>query len=511
MLSQHIILRIVTGRTQLPSRSFTRGEAVPQFSVGSRGDWIVSGAGVASFHVLLTFDGEHVFAAAVDPASSPVFLKGAPIGNTWHVVTAATELHFGEASLIVSREASLAPPAGASPPRPPKPDHRDLQLPPHTVRQAPVTAKHTGPGNTQFFESLRAQVEPGAASSPPVASADAVMAAVAPTIARQPPTTFPMEPHPAAASPSGAFASTAMPPSGALQSSAALPPMISSPGRSQPSAPPPIAPVQEFPTAFSPQGASDVPLGALPPLPGASPMSPGPLPMPPGALPMPPEAIPPGALPVPLGALPMPPGAFPMPAGNMATLPSEGAQGRVSAPGWSGANPIELPTHFAPAGSIALPPGSTALPPGSTPTALAPTDDGAPLPLAMPFAMPPLPLPPNADGEPFSTVGADADAIRNFAAHLPPSPPDPPLPPDAGYSPYMQSQYMQSQTPPPGDASYMPPYLDSQTPPPYAPEPRFSQSPRAARSRGGSRLLLILLPILFVMIILAVVAYLVIR
>ena len=71
MLSQHIILKIVSGRTQAPTRSFKRGEAVPQFSVGSRGDWIVSGSGVASFHVLLIFDGEHVFAASVDPAGRP--------------------------------------------------------------------------------------------------------------------------------------------------------------------------------------------------------------------------------------------------------------------------------------------------------------------------------------------------------------------------------------------------------------------------------------------------------
>lgn len=504
MASQHIILRIVNGRTQLPTRSFTRGEPVPQFSVGSRGDWIVSAPGVASFHVLLMFDGEHVFAASADPAAAPVYLGSTPIGNTWHPVTSATELRFGEARLVVAREASLAPPAGASPPRPPKPEARDVPLPPVTVRQAPQTAKHTGPGNTQFFDNLKAQVEQqtGSAPPPPAAGPDALMAAVAPTLARQPPTTFPMQPPVAPASPSLALQATALPlptgpqpqhstgpqpkystgpqpqhstgpqPSTTFPPSAPPPPMISSPAPWQPvpaaesapwqPVPPPVPAVESMPTAFSPQFPGD-----MPPAPRLSP-------------PPPSESS-----------------AAPMPAGGLPTLAS---QSQPPTPGWGGRGLMELPTHFAPAGSIALPPEAA-------PTAIAPTDDGAPLPLGMPFAVPPLPMPPNAEGEPYSTIAADADAIRNFAAHLPPNPPDPQFPPGGGS--YPPPPQMQSQTPfpPAADGGYLPTYFENQTPPPHAPAPRFSQNPRAKQSERSKWLLIVVLPLTFA-IVLVVLAFL---
>lgn len=494
MLSQHVILRILNGRTLLPTRTFTRGEPVPQFSVGSRGDWIVSGAGVASFHVLLTFDGEHVFAASVDPATAPVYLQGSPIGNTWHPVTPSTELRFGEVNLVVAREASIAPPAGASPPRPPKPEHRDAPLPPVTVRHAPVTAKHTGPGNTQFFENLKAQIEPGAGSAPPpaAASANAMMAAVAPTLARQP-TTFPMQPPVTPMSPSAALQSTGLQSIGAQSTgqpqSAAPPPMISAPEPWQPAAPP-VFSGEVLPTAFSPQSPGDTPPGSPP------------------------------AAHAPVAPLPNLAGAY-APVANLPTLASDSAFGsQPPTPGWSGPGALELPTHFAPAGSIALPPAAT-------PTAIAPTDDGAPLPLGLPFAVPPLPMPPNAEGEPFSTVAADADAIRNFGVHLPPTPPDAPLPPmDAGYPPpYMHShsslpppdagyppQYMHSHSSlPPPDGGYLPTYLENQTPPPHAPPPRFSHSPRAKQSQGAKWLLIVVLPLVFALVLVALAWFLIAR
>ncbi|HEY6723603.1 MAG TPA: hypothetical protein VI197_06200 [Polyangiaceae bacterium] len=505
MLSQHVILRILNGRTQLPTRTFTRGEPIPQFSVGSRGDWIVSGTGVASFHVLLMFDGEHVFAASADPATAPVYLKGSPIGNTWHAVTPSTELRFGDASLVVAREASIAPPAGASPPRPPKPEQRDEPLPPVTVRQAPVTAKHTGPGNTQFFENLKAQVEPAAGSAPPApaASADAMMAAIAPTLARQPPT-FPMQPPVAPMPPSAALQSTGLQPTGpqstglqstGLPQSAAPPPLISSPQPWQP-APPPVFSADSLPTAFSPQYPGDTPPGNRPHVPS-----------PPG-----------GHLPV--ASLPNLPGAH-VPLANLPTLASDSTLGsQPPTPGWSGRGAMELPTHFAPAGSIALPPEPA-------PTAIAPTDDGAPLPLGPPFAALPLPMPPKAEGEPFSTVAADADAIRNFAVHLPPSPPDPPPPPlDGPYPPqYMHShsslpppdagyasQYMHSHSSlPPPDAGYSPTYLESQTPPPYAPQARFSHNPRVKQSQGSKWVLIVVIPLLFAVLLVALAWFLIAR
>lgn len=550
MVSQHVILRIVHGRTQLPTRSFTRGEPVPQFSVGSRGDWIVSGVGVASFHVVLMFDGEHVFAAAVDPATAPVYLKGSPIGNTWHAVTPSTELRFGEASLIVTREASLAPPAGASPPRPPKPDHRHDPLPPVTVRQPPKSSRQIGPGNTQFFENPADQKPspseaPSRSSTPasappaaPAAGGEALMAAVAPTLAKQP-TTFPMQPPMAPLPPSvvpwsAGLQSTELPrpsnepprpstepprpssepprPSTDAPQSAAPPPLISAPQPWQPEAPPAL-PIESMPTAFSPQFPGDVPPAHAPkisePPGGYAPVAP--LPSLPGAqMPMPGAQMPGAQMP---GAQ-MPGAQMPgaqMPAANLPTLASDSQfTSQPPTPGWGAPGAMYLPTHFAPAGSIALPPEAA-------PTAIAPTDDGAPLPLGMPFGVPPLPMPPNAGGEPFSTVAADADAIRNFAAHLPPSPPDPALPPmDGMYA----SQYMHSHSslPPPGGA-YPPPHMhgdssppyDNQTPPPYAPAPRLSRNPRTKQSQGTKWLLIVVLPLLFASLLVALAWFLIAR
>jgi hypothetical protein len=95
-----------------------------------------------------------------------------------------------------------------------------------------------------------------------------------------------------------------------------------------------------------------------------------------------------------------------------------------------------------------------------------------------------------AEGEPLSTVHAGDDAMRNFAANLPPSPMDP-------------------ATPAP-NAAYMPTYAESHAPH-YATQPpvpqQWSQSPRAHQKRGNKWLLLILLPVGFVILLLAAVFY----
>jgi len=193
-----VVIKVVHGRTLLPSRTFKRGEAVPQFSVGSRGDWIVSAPGVVSFHLLLIFDGERVFAASID-AGAPVYLEGSAIGNNWNLVAPSKELRFGEASIVVARQASNAPPAGRSafPPRPTRPP------PPvgYSPNNAPVTVREPGPGKTQFFENLQAQQAAGTdkpsthPSGPPGALATApTMAALTAEPRPEPRSTFPLAP-----------------------------------------------------------------------------------------------------------------------------------------------------------------------------------------------------------------------------------------------------------------------------------------------------------------------------
>ncbi len=120
----------------MPTRTFPPGDTVPQFTVGSRGDWIISAPGVLPQHLLLFFDGGQIHAASLDE-TTPAYLKGVALPRAWRIVPHLGEVKFGQASLrVLHRVIPSQRPSAPEPPRPAK-----------------------GPHNTQFFEDYQAELE----------------------------------------------------------------------------------------------------------------------------------------------------------------------------------------------------------------------------------------------------------------------------------------------------------------------------------------------------------------
>jgi lysophospholipase L1-like esterase len=109
------VLTVVRGNTQEGSRVFTWGEESGRFSVGSRGDWTVSGPGVMPSHLWLNFDGRQLFAASGDAVA---YATGKQLGNEWSAVQDGAELRFGFALLRVTCDAGRARPGAKKRARP---------------------------------------------------------------------------------------------------------------------------------------------------------------------------------------------------------------------------------------------------------------------------------------------------------------------------------------------------------------------------------------------------------
>lgn len=133
MPGYQVIVNVTSGHTRMPSRTFLPGDVVPQFIVGSQGDWIISALGVAPQHLLLTFDGLQIHVASLGDAA-PAYLKGVPLDKNWRIVPHLGEIRFGQASLIVLHRV-IAPARSSEPPRP-----------------------AAGPHNTQFFEDYQEEL-----------------------------------------------------------------------------------------------------------------------------------------------------------------------------------------------------------------------------------------------------------------------------------------------------------------------------------------------------------------
>lgn len=90
------------GHTEQVTLTFERGEPAPPLSVGSRGEWQVSGPGVMPIHLWLSFDGERLFAAS---GEATVSLRGRPLSTEYSPLDEGAELRFGFALLRVGQAA----------------------------------------------------------------------------------------------------------------------------------------------------------------------------------------------------------------------------------------------------------------------------------------------------------------------------------------------------------------------------------------------------------------------
>lgn len=104
------VVMVVRGNTQEGSQVFKWGEESGRLSVGSRGDWSVSGPSVMPVHLWLNFDGQQLFAASGDAAA---YVGGKQLGSEWSAVQDGAELRFGFALLRVSRDKGRTRQTGA--------------------------------------------------------------------------------------------------------------------------------------------------------------------------------------------------------------------------------------------------------------------------------------------------------------------------------------------------------------------------------------------------------------
>lgn len=96
------MVTVVRGTTHEGSQVFKWGEESGRLSVGSRGDWAISGPSVMPVHLWLRFDGRQLFVASGDAAA---YAAGRQLGSDWCAVQAGSELRFGFALLRVDRNA----------------------------------------------------------------------------------------------------------------------------------------------------------------------------------------------------------------------------------------------------------------------------------------------------------------------------------------------------------------------------------------------------------------------
>jgi hypothetical protein len=104
-----IEVSLLSGRSDQPTLTFTPGTPTNPVSVGTAGQWVVTGDGVESVHVYLVFDGRHVH-VALGAANTDVRLAGARLGTDWVEAPVPCELRFGGACLILRHAPRAAAP-----------------------------------------------------------------------------------------------------------------------------------------------------------------------------------------------------------------------------------------------------------------------------------------------------------------------------------------------------------------------------------------------------------------
>jgi hypothetical protein len=98
--SEIIEISLLSGTSDRPAITFTPGTPANPVSVGTAGQWIVSGEGVNPVHLYLVFDGRSVHVAAASP-SAHALLAGMPVGADWARAPVPCELRFGGACVIM--------------------------------------------------------------------------------------------------------------------------------------------------------------------------------------------------------------------------------------------------------------------------------------------------------------------------------------------------------------------------------------------------------------------------
>jgi hypothetical protein len=109
-------VRVVAGWSETGAFPLTAGTR--PVSVGTQGQWIIFGEGVAPVHLYFAFDGTNVYVAPASPAQT-VLLGGLPLGAGWATASVPSEVRFGGVTLVLEAgigATALPPSSGPSSP-----------------------------------------------------------------------------------------------------------------------------------------------------------------------------------------------------------------------------------------------------------------------------------------------------------------------------------------------------------------------------------------------------------
>ncbi len=110
-----IQVRVLAGWSETGVFTLTAG--TKPVSVGTQGQWIIFGEGVAPVHLYFAYDGTSVYVAPASPAQT-VLLAGMPLGAGWATATVPTEIRFGGVTLALELGAATALPPSSGPSSP---------------------------------------------------------------------------------------------------------------------------------------------------------------------------------------------------------------------------------------------------------------------------------------------------------------------------------------------------------------------------------------------------------
>lgn len=98
-----VVLRLLDGRSEQRELVFEGGRARTPFALGSRGGWRIDAGHVAEAHVLLAFNGHHLYVCA--SRDEMALLDGVPLDAQWREAPTPSELRFGSARMSIGRRA----------------------------------------------------------------------------------------------------------------------------------------------------------------------------------------------------------------------------------------------------------------------------------------------------------------------------------------------------------------------------------------------------------------------
>lgn len=159
-MTSDLLARIASGDSPRREMQFSFGSAVEAFSIGSAGNWQISGPEIRPIHAFLHFDGETIFALSTAD-EEPALLNGVQLPRTWTPLPIPAVMSLGGTSItfgvtsgeadtrlihmpLPARERSRPPPP---PPPLPQSSRADSEFAPVAARPSRPPPPRPGSGS----------------------------------------------------------------------------------------------------------------------------------------------------------------------------------------------------------------------------------------------------------------------------------------------------------------------------------------------------------------------------